>query len=175
MLNSFTSFCTYVYGIAYLISVVIFLFSIVAISKYYCQEKVADGKISDRFFWGAVLTGIVVTALVVILSRTFKQKSDVPKKPKMQRVMKWLGQTSPVIIFLLIIGLITSLKFNNSNSAAWIAMVAYVVGGLISTAAAKLAFSSLEKVNSLRRGRHSIDRWRHTWKIRFEQCPMLNQ
>jgi hypothetical protein len=52
-------------------------------------------------------------------------------------------------------------------------IVVYGIGPIIAATGAFIAYSFYNKVNSLQRGRYSYERWRHIWRIRFSQCPLM--
>lgn len=171
ILNSFTSLCTYVYSFAYLISVSAFLWSMLVYIK---SRVLPEDIISDSFFWRVVLCGGLVTGGVALFTFNgkYKNKNVVPQKVFSEYILKWAGLICFVATPLLLIGLIIS--FNTGKSASTTAMLAYLLGGVLAATAVFVGYSLFEKVNSLRRGVYSIDCWRHTWKIRFERCPLLN-
>lgn len=173
MLNSFTSLCTYVYSFAYLISVSALLWSTVASIKMALSKSNISYKMNDSIFWLAVLCGTIITGSITIL--TFKakyiDKKTTPKKVKSEYFLKWAGIACFAVTPTLLIGLIISYKMG--ISASWLTMLAYILGAVIAATAVFIGYSLFEKVNSLRRGIHSIDCWRHTWKIRFKRCPLL--
>lgn len=170
LLNSFTSLCTYVYAFAYIISVTSFLWSIIYSIKLYFTAHYPEDNVNSVVFWAAVSIGTTATSL--ISAKTFKSKLTTSDKTNWEYFLQWLGNLSPVIIALLMLGLVVSLNFG--TSATWIALFAYIIGGFASAIAVNIAYSSLEKVNSLRRGRQSVDCWKHVWLIRFAKCPLLN-
>ena len=113
MLNSFTSLCTYVYSVAYVMAVGAFLFSTIGSIKIYVSKKYPAEGISDKIFWGAVAIGVIITAL--ISARTFKKKLKSPDKTRVEYFLQYIGSLSPVIMLLLVTGLIVSLKQENQT------------------------------------------------------------
>jgi len=151
MQNSFTSICTYVYSIAFLISVTVLLWSILVMLNSTFTKKDAGSEVNSVLFWGAAAFGMGV----VLLRACFK------------KISRWV-----FTIGFLIAGFVT-LWFLGKD-ASWMALGAYSLGCLIALMASNIAYKFIEKVDALRKGRHSIDRWRYTLKIRFERCPLLN-
>lgn len=199
MLNSFTSLCTYVFSFAYLVAVAVFLWSMLTVvnTALINAETVsvkssttvvspaaapvagdadlvnadnasattgtapakADtgqtnenpvGGINYYIFWAAAAVG-----MIAVLMRVFV---------RVHRLVPL--DLLPLLAFIVIMHI--------WSTVPWMALCAYCSGYLVALLASIIACRSLKSVDSLRRGRHSIDRWRHAWKIRFDRCPLMD-
>lgn len=170
MLHSFTSLSTYIYSIAYLISVFIFVYSTMPTMKtYYLNFD------NNKY----LLIAFLVSAISCFLSiMAFKNKRRAQKErdyrdnitffESLLKVCGWVTGFTVPLLFLLII----YLKSQDPDKT-WHVYMAYLVGALITSFLIYVWYSCYDKIDSLRRGRYSLERWRHLCKIFFYDCPLM--
>ena len=173
LLSSFTSLSTYIYSIAYAISLITLLWATMISLRNYISSKTPQINYFDFIFWIAVVVGAVITATIAnrIFKLKYKNQHKSPQKIKHENWFKWCGFISSGLVPLLITGLVVAYK--NDMKTSSLAMIAYSIGAMIAVAATYMGYSFYEKVNSLRRGIYSIICWRHIWKLRLEQCNLM--
>jgi hypothetical protein len=177
-LEGFTSLSTHIYTAAYIISVIALLFATINSLKTMLPNLIGTT------YWILVMTGLGVTVVFVALCLYTKHKADKNNEVKRDET-SWESETRtektfkvykviagmmlPALIIVLFLPKVGSVFDKTATIAA------YCLGAAIAATAVSLAYSFLTKVESLRRGRHSHERWRHIWKIRFERCPLMNR
>jgi hypothetical protein len=175
LLDSFTSLTTYIYTIAFVLAVS---------SLLWCIKGVIQSRIAENFspvlYLSAIVLGGIVTGgfgLASLGSRYLLRKNGSNPRGKgketlIEMLFKCYKYFAGLVVPILLLGLVTANAVGISASRT--AMGIYVLGGVISAVALCIGFSCYDKVNSLRRGRYSAERWRHIWKLCFEYCPLMD-
>jgi len=181
-LHSFTSLSTYIFSLSYLLSIILLLWAILAATF--------SKNIQDFQLWlyliGIVIGGVITGFAIRILAKKWwaarsnqngkveiksvKTKQNVPWEDFFRSYSFFAGAfIAPLLSFALVCALAWG------KSASWDAMKAYGFGSVVSAITVSIAYSCYDKVASLRRGRHSFERWRHIWKMCFEYCPLMEE
>jgi hypothetical protein len=177
-LEGFTSLSTHIYSGAYLISVVALLFATIN------TLSILYPTLSNNLYWVLVLAGFIITTLLIILCFYTRKKADIANETKVEsetapretRTEKIFKVYKFVAGMILPASLIALLLASRSKNLDWLRNIsAYGLGAVIAAIATSLAYSFLRKVEDLRRGRYSLERWRHIWKIRFQRCPLMER
>ena len=178
LLESFTSLSTHIYAGAYLISVV----SLLAATMRALRNRVIG--FQSEWYWilvgiGAIFTGLFIIAN--ILSNKWgggrnEDRSGTPRSHKgtfFQRLFKFYKHFAGFSLPCFLIVLILSKGDGPYNTIRMIAV--YGLGAAIAAAFMSAGYSFYDKLSSLRRGHHSLERWRYIWRLRFAICPRMIQ
>lgn len=177
-LHSFTSLSTYIYGIALLAAIGALLVAIVTTIK-------AKTELNLVIYSLSIVAGAVITAIfsgIIVLRRLSEAKAGLDvdeainlevsgKDTPFEKFVRYYGYGACVLAHIVFVVLISALT--KDKLASWVPVATYFLGGLMSATAIWGVYACYTKVNQLRRGRYSIERWRHVWKIRFERCPLM--
>ena len=184
LLHSFTSLSTHIYTVAYVVAVGSLLFAVMSTIKSHMSG------FSRKIY--IIVCGAVITAVFSIIIKAGRQVGIRGRKDSelqgeasaeenfpetmSEKLLRWVflqnfGYFAGGVVTTLFLGLLYAQT--KDVAASWVAVVAYCLGGGISALAISIGYSFYDKVKSLRKGRHSIERWRHIWKICFERCPLI--
>lgn len=165
MLDSFTSLSTHIYTIAFFISIVSLLAAVFEVIR----TRMSDAPL--WLFWMLVCSGALISSLFVRrCMNSMKDTSSNSLQSNKQgerffKIYRYIaGFILPICLIVLLLG---------GNSNIFSVTVLYITGAIISAIGVSVAYSFYEKIRSLRKGRYSIQRWRHIWKIRFKRCPLM--
>lgn len=166
VLASFTSLSAHIYAGLYMLSVIVLLFAII-------NSIPGSVGASPAYYWLAVAYGVVATFVAFILTVTMEHRVSHSVRHGLresffaQRVFMWYRVLGAFALpFLFILGL----TFADARLAQGLI---YALGGTIAAVAVLVGLFFCGQVLSLRRGRHSLERYRHMWRIRFERCPLM--
>jgi len=178
LLESFTSLSTHIYAGAYLISVV----SLLAATMRALRNKVIG--FQSEWYWivvgiGAIFTGLFIIANILSNKWGGRRNEDRSGKPRshkgtfVERLFKFYKHFAGFSLPCLLIVLILSKGDGLYHIIRMIA--AYGLGAVITAAFMSAGYSFYNKLSSLRRGHHSLARWRYIWRLRFAICPRMIQ
>jgi hypothetical protein len=165
-LHSFTSLSTYVYGCAYVVSVVAFLWAMMSTIRRGMSRDFSEFK-----YWGMVVAGTAATLWVAV--DLIRANAHPQNKSKFADWRNRYLYFTVIIIPVLFLGLVFS--YTMGRGASLKAMAAYGFGGIVSAMAVVIGYRCCSKVHSLRRGKYSTERYRHVWKLCFEKCPLMGE
>jgi hypothetical protein len=178
LLNTFTSLSTYIYGFTFFLCTLGILWSIL----YMLNIKTAESQTQRNNFLFSAGAGIFVVFLAYGLKYTFynlfkkfisplfKENKNKDKLRKFMRNIMFFFSLlimSLVVIVLLILYIIFPAYTD-------VIYFGYLIGGCVSLMATYIGISCFTTVDSLRKGKHSVECWKHTWEYRFDNCPLMN-
>jgi len=178
LLESFTSLSTHIYAGAYLISVV----SVLTATMRALRNKISD--FEPEMYWLLVTIGAVITFLLIIANVLFNKRGGGSKsgQPNIYRrfggkffdnLFKVYKHSAALVLPAFLIALILVKEGGFPKVISTIAV--YGLGAVITAACISAGYSFYNKLYSLRRGHHSLARWRYIWRLRFAICPLMIQ
>ena len=174
-LESFTSFAVYIYSMAYGLTVVLLLWSIMDMIQAQMPFAFKPMRYLFVIFAGCGLTGVfwLIRWSYLNYSNNNNTKNHLRTNETKARMRLTCYYYFVAFVFSIVLfGWITAFVFTAQLS--WKAVGSYSLGGVICLMTVSLALACYDKVSALRRGRHSVERWRQIWKLCFEHCPLMD-
>lgn len=173
LLHSFTALTTYIYGLFLIASSVILIVVLMNIIESHIPTK-----FNRKLYVLVVLCGGALS-LMMYGARGLLPKGDgAERKRPIRTRLRWAVRGvymfytkvcvfgMPLVLFVLFLRQIGRVDTK-------LVIIAYTLGALIPMGAVLLICYFREKVDELRRGKDSPERWRHVWKLCFEYCPLM--